>query len=116
MYNLLMARFHNEWEQNQDRWHDVRFLKGRVFEQTDDAVEEQFTGSDGPDFDALIKLPCLFTYEGEDVVGVIGRINKVKRDNWRFEIDYTLPNTYPKIVMNEKRVFEALGMGAFQAE
>ena len=114
MYNLLKARFHDEWEHSLDRLHDVRFLEGRVFEQTDNAVKEQFTGRDGPDFDALMKFPCLFTYEGIDVVGVIGRINEVKLDNWRFEIAYTLPNIYPKIVMNEVRVFEALGMGPFE--
>ena len=116
MYNLLKVypQRHDEWEHNQDRLHDVRSLKGRVFEQTDDAVKEQFTGRDGPDFDALMKLPCLFTYEGIDVVGVIGRINEVKLDKWRFEIAYTLPNIYPKIMMNEERVFEALGMGSFE--
>lgn len=116
MYNLLKVypQSHDEWEHNQDRLHDVRFLKGRVFEQTDDAVKEQFIGRDGPNFDALMKFPCLFTYEGIDVVGVIGRINEVKWDKWRFEIAYTLPKIYPKIVINEERVFEALGMGPFE--
>lgn len=113
MYNLLKKSSwsHDEWNHNQARLYDVRFLRGRVFEYTDEAIQDQFTGSDGPDFDALMEFPCLFTYEGMDVVGVIGRINKVKLDNQRFEITYTLPNIYPKIVMNEEKIFEALGMG-----
>lgn len=115
MYNLLMKSSldynENEWEEGQGRLYDVSFLRGRVFEYTDEAIKEQFTGSDGPDFDALMKLPCLFTYEGIDVVGAIGRINEVRSDNRRFEITYALPNIYPKIVMNEERVFEALGIG-----
>ena len=110
MYNLLKiaSQSHDEWEYNQGRLYDISFLSGRIFEHTDKAIKERFTRSDGPDFDALMKLPCLFTYEGIDVVGAIGRINEVSR---KFEITYTLPNIYRKIVMNEERVFEVLGMG-----
>ena len=113
MYNLLKrpAQSQDEWEQNQGSLYDVSFLIGRVFEHTDDAIKGQFTGTDGTDFDALMKLPCLFTCEGLDVTGSIGRISEVRSDNRRFEIIYTLPNIYPKIVINEERVFEALGMG-----
>lgn len=114
MYNLLKvsSRSYDEWEQNQGRLYDVSFLIGRVFERTDEAVEQQFTSDDGPDFDALKNLPCLFTYEGLEVAGSIGRISEVRADNRRFEIMYTLPNIYPKVVMTEERVFEALGMGS----
>ena len=47
-------------------------------------------------------------------MGSIGRISEVQSGSGRFEIIYTLPNIYPKIVMNEERVFEALGMGPKQ--
>ena len=114
MYNLLKvsSQSHDEWEQNQGRLYDVSFLIGRVFEYTDEAPKQQFTSGDGPDFEALMKLPCLFTYEGLNVVGSIGTISDVRADNRRFEIIYTLPNIYPKVVMTEARVFEALGMGS----
>ena len=113
MYNLLKvsSQSQDEWEQNQGYLYDVSFLSGRVFEYTDEALKRQFTGIDGTDFGALMKFPCLFTYEGIDVTGSIGRISEVRSDSQRFEIIYTLPNIYPKIVMNEERVFEALGMG-----
>ena len=113
MYNLLMvsSQRQTEWEQNQGLLYDVSFLNGRVFEYTDDAIKGQFTGIGGTDFDALMKFPCLFTYEGIDVTGSIGRISEVRSGSGRFEIIYTLPNIYPKIMMNEERVFEALGMG-----
>ena len=96
---------------NQGRMYDVSHLSRRVFEHTDEAIKRQLSGGGGPDFDALKKLPCLFTYEGLDVVGSIGRISEVRTDNRRFEIMYALPNVYPKIVMNEERDFAALGMG-----
>ena len=113
MYNLLKvsSQSQDEWEQNQGHLYDVSFLSGRVFEYTDKAIEHQFTGSDGPDFDALRKLPCLFTYEGFDVVGSIGRISEVRSVNRRFEITYSLPTIYPEVRLNGERVFEALGMG-----
>ena len=102
----------DEWERNQGSLYDISFLSGRVFEHTDKVLKGQFTVGDGPDFGALMKLPCLFTYEGIDVVGSIGRISEVRSDNRQFEIIYALPNFYPKIRLNEERVFQALGMGA----
>ena len=113
MYNLLkvFSQGQERWEQNQGRLYDVDFLRGRVFEHTDEAIKGQFTVGDRPDFEALMKLPCVFTYEGIDVVGSIGWISDVRSGNGRFEITYALPNSYPKIRLNEERVFQALGMG-----
>ena len=113
MYNLLKrsSQSHDEWEQNQGRLYEISFLSGRVLERTDEEIKQRFTSIDGTDFHALMRLPCLFTYEGLDVTGSIGRISEVRSDSRRFEIIYTLPNIYPRIVLNEERVFEALGMG-----
>ena len=114
MYNLLMKSYgdYDEWEQNQGRLWDVSFLTGRIFEHTEEILKQEFTGLDGPNYDALIKLPCLFTYEGGDVVGSIGRISEVKVEAGKFEITYTLPDVYPKIQINEDTVSQALGMGS----
>ena len=113
MYNLLMKSYwpDEEWEQSQGRLCDVSFLTERVFEYTEETLKQQFTGPDGPDYDALIKLPCLFTYEGGDVVGSIGRISEVKGNGRRLEITYNLPDIYPRIPIKEGKVFEALGIG-----
>ena len=115
MYNLLkrFSQSQNEWERNQEILYDVSFLSGRVFEHTDEVIKRQFISMDGNgiDFEALKKFPCLFTYEGLNVTGSIGRISEVRSNNRRFEIKYTLPSNYPKIVMNEERIFEDLGMG-----
>ena len=113
MYNLLKvsSQTQSEWEQNQGILFDVSLLSGRVFEYTDEALKEQFTTGGRPDFDALMKLPCLFTYEGHDVVGSIGRISEVRSDNRRFEIAYSLPSNYPRIRLNDEWIFQALGMG-----
>ena len=113
MYNLLKVSSQNQdrWEHNQGHLHDVSFVKDRVFEYTEKAIKQQFTGSDGPDFDALMTLPCLFTYEGFDVAGSIGTINEVRSQNRRMEIAYALPTNLPKVRLSEEWVFQALGMG-----
>lgn len=112
MYNLLMRSSwdYNEWEENQGRLYDVRFLAGRVFEYTTEAIKERFSANGTPDFDALIQFPCLFTYEGFDVVGSIGRISEVRSDGVQRQIIYTLPSFYPRITLNQDSVFEALGI------
>lgn len=113
MYNLLMKSSldYNEWEENQNRLYDVSFFAGRIFEYTAETIKEQFTANGGPDFDALVKLPCLFTYEGFEVVGSIGRISEVRSDGGQPRIIYTLPSIYPRIPISEDSVFEALGIG-----
>lgn len=110
MYNLLMKSSWNrdEWELNEGTWYDVSFIQDRLFEFTDNRISQQFQSAQGLDFPALKRLPCLFTYEGEDVVGRIGWITDVRTSGSRLRIMYRLPSSYPKIVMDRNLVFEAL--------
>ena len=114
MYNLLVIQGwdKDEWERNQGRMYEVESLVDRVFEWTDDSIKEQFRDANGcPDFDALIKLPCLFTYEGHGVQASIGWICRVQPGSQALGIEYFLPDIYPKLALDEQRVFDALGMG-----
>ena len=114
MYNLLvkLSGHYNEWEENQGQIFDVSFLARRIFDYTAEAIKQRFNANDRPEFDSLTKFPCLFTYEGSDVVGSIGRISEVRAEGGKYRIIYTLPDIYPRISMNEESVFEALGIGA----
>ena len=58
-----------------------------------------------------MRLPCLFTYEGEDVVGRVGRITDVRPGGHQLSIRYSLSEAYPRVVMDRDRVFETLGIG-----
>ena len=122
MYNLLMrsSMDQNQWKANQGRPYDVRLFSDRspgdrVLEYTADAIKQRFTRNGVPDFGALKELPCLFTYEGLDVAGYIGRISTVKFEGQAFEITYTLPDVYPTIRLNDDSVFESLGIGVGQS-
>lgn len=113
MYNLLMQASWNqdEWEQNEGSWYDASHIHGRLFEYTDQRLIERFQTAQGPDYLALTRLPCLFTYEGEDVVGRVGRITDVRPSGRQLSIRYSLPQAYPRVVMDRARVFEALDIG-----
>ena len=112
MYNLLMksSQDYNEWEENQGRLYDVSRLVERFFEYTADSIAERITVNGGPDFDALTGLPCLFTYEGFDAMGSIGRISEARSEGRKCHITYTLPNVYPPIPINADSVYEAFGI------
>ena len=113
MYNLLMKSYNDPdmWRSNQGRPFNVSFLRGRMLEYTDEAIKHRFDLHGTPDFEALMRLPCLFTYEGTDVNGVIGHITDVRYDNQMFIINYNLPSVYPEIRMDSNTIFETLGIG-----
>ena len=112
MYNLLMMVPDSTdiWRANQGRRFNINFLKDRVFEHTSDSVKQIFTNTDGPDFEALRKLPCLFTYEGLNVSGAIGWITEIAHGGSILEITYALSPEYPTIRMRDDSVFESLGI------
>ena len=114
MYNLLVigSGESDAWEQSQGEMFDLsRSILGRVFEHTQTSIRERFTRSDGlPDYEALTKLPCLFTYEGTEVTGSLGWISEVVSADVHLRIVYSLPDAYPRLRMNEVSVFERLGI------
>ena len=114
MYNLLVIQGwdKDEWERNQGRMYEVGGFEERVFEWTDNSIKEKFRDANGqPDFNALIKFPCLFTYEGYGVQASIGWIRRVQPGGPSLGIEYFLPDIYPKLALDGQRVFDALGMG-----
>ena len=113
---MRYSKTFNEWESNDGRRFDASFLKGRVFEHTDEAIKQRYTEpiSGDPDFDALMKLPCLFTYEGRDVVGAIGRISGVTSHDRGLELVYSLPKEYPKIRIDRDDTLASLGIHQYE--
>ncbi len=101
----------DEWEKHEGSWCDLSFIQDRLFEYTPQRLIEQFQTAQGPDYQALMRLPCLFTYEGEDVIGRVGRITDVRSGVSQLRIKYSLPEDYPRVVMDQDRVFEGLDIG-----
>ncbi len=117
MYNLLMITGHedNIWQNNEKKI----FPMSRIFEYTEDAVEEKYKNN----LNALIKLPCLFCYEGFDSYGQIGSITKLKKikkmagygSNQKLEphieIEYTLDKKMPIIPISSLEDYQNFGVG-----
>ena len=113
---MIYSSKFNEWESNEGKRYDASFLRSRLFEHTDDALKAQFALPPGsnPDFDALIKLPCLFTYEGWDVTAAIGHIARATPQGNGLELVYSLPDEYPKIRMNREEIYASLGIHGYE--
>lgn len=111
MYNLLMLfdDAQEYWEQHQAG--AAQFPLDRVLEYTDQDIALKYQNEQGiPDLDALKKLPCLFTYEGQSVTGTIGTIQSAKIQYGDVVLAYTLQHEFPKISMNEDQIFYSLGI------
>ena len=114
MYNLLVIQGQDkdEWQRNQGRMYERDNFLERVFQRTDEAISNQFKKASGePDFGALVKLPCLFTYEESRVPAYIGWIIKVEVHRRSLRIEYYIPDVYPRLELDSQRVFDALGLG-----
>ena len=116
MYNLLIKadKNHDYWGKNQTHSVYLDYFFDRIFEYTDEDIEKKYKSPGGhPDFDALKKLPCLFTYEATDIIGTIGYFQWVGRGLGTARGiygTYTLLDGYPKIDMNEDQIFHDLGI------
>ena len=108
MYNLLIMGDYDQdyWENNQTYSIEI----DRIFEHTDEHIRKRFQRNGDPDFDELTNLPCLFTYEGNDVIGTIGYIQSVRSKGNEVELTYFLLDRYPQISINEDQVFDDLGI------
>ncbi len=104
MYNLLVQYI--PWEGGTGT-----VESGRLFEYTDDALEDRFKNGDSVLLDELIKFPCLFMQEGtEDQLAHVGEITRIRSSGSEILIDYLLdPNIDPvpnKVILANREDFD----------
>ena len=64
---------------------------GRLFEHTDETLENQFKNGDTVLFDELMRIPCLFMQEGrQDGLARVGAITRIRPSDGDILIDYLL--------------------------
>lgn len=79
MFNFLVTAADGAWDQP-----GYEYDRGRFLEYTSEEIAESFRELKSEQLDALIKLPCLFAYEGTDEPMRVGRLKSVKlRNNGR---------------------------------
>lgn len=97
MYNFFVTAYEGAWDQQ-----FYELPRSRFLEYTSDEVAAHFQDLGESQIEALIRLPCLFTYEGRDGPAYLGRLLSVRvRDRIlliEFEVDrVTGPIEFSKI-------------------
>ena len=86
MYNLFVTALEGAWDRD-----FYELPRSRFLEFTSEDVAARFQDLKQPQIQALIKLPCLFAYEGADGPFYLGRLRSIRiRDRLlliEFEID-----------------------------
>lgn len=104
MYNLLVQ--YMPWEGGSGT-----VSQSRLFEHTDDVLEEKFTSDGLVLLNDLIRYPCLFMREGtEDQLAHVGIVTRARQSGSEVLIDYVFdPNIIPiknKVVYANKDDFD----------
>lgn len=91
MYNLLVQ--YRPWKDGTET-----VSTDRLFEYTDDALENQFKSGDAVQFDRLIQMPCLFMQEGtRDGLAQVGTITQIRPSGKELLIEYFFDPTIDPI-------------------
>lgn len=91
MYNLFVTGKEGAWDQGFYEYDRSRFL-----EFTTDEVAARFRELKAPQINALLRLPCLFLYEGSVHPGRLGKLNSVKERGRTLLIEFQInPDVEP---------------------
>jgi hypothetical protein len=92
MFNLLVKS--REWAAGRDT-----IPAGRVFEHTEQHLENQFKPDGRLDFDSLVKLPTLFVKETfqDDPIVHVGQITRAILSGSDISLEYVFDNSYPTL-------------------
>jgi hypothetical protein len=85
MFNFLVT-----WEERAWQKTGYEYERGRFLEYTRDDISSRFQELKTPQIDALLKLPCLFAYEGQSKSMRIGRLIKVRPRDGMLYIEFAI--------------------------
>lgn len=92
MYNFLVTAMNGAWDKS-----SYTFPRGRFLEYTEDEIANKFQELKQPQIDALVRLPCLFAYEGEVEPMRLGRLKKIRPRGGDLYIEFELLSDVPPI-------------------
>jgi hypothetical protein len=91
MYNLLVTAHDGAWDKP-----GYEYDRGRFLEYTPDDVAARFKDLKSRQLEALLNLPCLFAYEGEEPMRV-GKLISIKPRGRTLLIEFKLDERIPAI-------------------
>jgi hypothetical protein len=92
MYNFLVTAQDGAWNET-----GYEYPRGRFLEYTDDDIASSFQELRAPQINTLLKLPCLFAYEGNSEPMRVGRLRKVRPRASTLYIEFEIDATEPPI-------------------
>ena len=92
MYNLLVTAQDGAWDKTEYEYPRVRFL-----EYTDDEIATRFQELKDAQIKTLLKLPCLFIYEGRTEAVRLGRLLDIRPRRSDLFIKYEISQNVPPI-------------------
>lgn len=91
MYNFLVTAKDGAWSGS-----DYTYPRGRFLEYTEDEIANKFQELKEPQINTLLKLPCLFAYEGSTEPMRLGKLLKICPRGRDLHIEYEIaPNATP---------------------
>ena len=108
MYNLFVINDLGYWEQN--RRYECDY--GRAFEYPDRFISDDILD----DLSKRKDLPCLFSYEGFDGHGRIGKLESVREDSRKFIVEYQLDHAFPPIPIFNESTYSRFGCSGWECK
>ena len=110
MFNLLVRQRNHYSPQGWPESGTYAFERERVFEYTNaESVAEYFD-----DIQSRRNLPCLFSYEGTNDYGRVGRISSISERDEDVAISYSLDARFPEIPIHDDATYRKFGCGRWE--
>jgi FRG domain len=103
MYNFLVTAQEGAWEGS-----SFQFPRGRFLEFTEDEIAKSFQELQEPQIQTLLKLPCLFAYEGESEPMRLGKLTKIRQRGRYLYLEFELDADVPPIAFDSIAPFQAM--------
>ena len=101
MYNLFVIYTPDYWEQNRR----YKLERERAFEYMDVGIADEYR----EDLSKRKDLPCLFSYEGFEGYGRVGKLQSVREDTRVVVIEYQLDDAFPQIPIFSEATYSRFG-------
>ena len=106
MYNLFVIFASGYWEQNRRYELD----RGRAFEYPDVGIADEYH----KDLSKRKDLPCLFSYEGFESYGRVGKLQSVHENAKAIIVEYQLDDAFPPIPIFNEATYSRFGCSGWE--
>lgn len=108
MYNLFVTSDFGYWEKHTR----YELERDRAFEYLDDGIADEYR----KDLSKREDLPCLFSYEGFEGCGRVGKLQSVRESAGVVTVEYQLDDTSPPIPILSEDTYSRFGCSGWECK